>query len=111
MSTLTIEDPFVKKVVRCFGQKKLTEVELRRTYHRFYPLPKISPSSHNSSSIFTRNLSKENTSGNVSEVLQFLCSEGYCTCELSYVPNNTTENEVRLYFLTKKGHAVLSKKK
>lgn len=111
MITLSIEDEFVRRVIRCFGGKRFTKEELEEVYDRVYPLPKISISKHNLGRIFRRSYSYNHTSVNVEQVLRFLCDGGYVKHELTYFTDRPIKDGVTIYFLTEKGNSILKKKK
>ncbi len=111
MENIKIEDQFVKRVLICFGKRKFTEVELEKEYDRIYPLPRVPISIHNIGRVFRRSYSPDHVSVSVADVLRFLFKEGYCTHELSYFTDEVVEEGAKLFFLTKKGRDLITKKK
>lgn len=111
MNNIKVEDQFVRRVIRCFGISKFTELELEKEYDRIYPLPRVPFSIHGLGRIIRRSYSIDHVSVNIADVLSFLCKEGYCSHEISYFTDREVEEGAKLYFLTKKGKDLISQKK
>lgn len=108
---ITIEDVFVRRVLNCLGRGKSTKEEIETLYDRLYPPLRIPLSLHDIGRVIVHKYSPNKKSVDVVNVLEFLQKEGYCAYEITCLTDCEVPLDVRLYFITEKGKAVLSRRK
>ncbi|MFA6608339.1 MAG: hypothetical protein WCT07_00270 [Candidatus Paceibacterota bacterium] len=101
MKTNFLDDIFVRHVLLCINERKLTIEEIHKRYLQKYPPPFD----------FIKKFLPPVSIGKVKGAVKILLDEGYITKEIVRFTDQVLEKDTPVYFLSQSGTIALLKKK